>query len=112
MIKLSGENWSGSLLFDTEPKGCGRVNGYSWCLQSKKNSLTIEISEDPSITPEELPLVGYGCGGWLFECDQISVANNKRDFVSYINEKLPYVFEQFSQNKLKYLPAVSCPCSE
>ncbi|PKF62321.1 hypothetical protein CW745_07090 [Psychromonas sp. psych-6C06] len=112
MIQLSGENWYGNLLFDTQSKARGRVHGYSWYLQSKNNSLIIEISEDPSIPPEELPLVGYGCGGWLFECEQISLANNKIDFVNYINEKLSFVFEQFSQNKLKYLAPVSCPCSE
>ena len=111
MIELSGENWSGSLLFDNELKGCGRVNGYSWHLQLKNSLLIIEISEQPSITPEEMPLVGYGCGGWIYECEQISIAN-KIDVVDYVNEKLSFVFEQFRKNKLNYLSAVSCPCSE
>lgn len=112
MIQLSGENWYGSLLFDTTSKGRGRVSGYSWYLQSKNDSLIIEISEDTSITPKDLPLVGYGCGGWLYECIQINVANDEINFINQISEKLSFVFEQFRQNKLEYLSAVSCPCSD
>ena len=67
MIQLSGDNWSGSLLFDAMSKASGRVNGYSWHFQSKGTALIVEISEDPNILPSDLPLVGYGCGGWLYQ---------------------------------------------
>tara|TARA_R110001583_G_scaffold57547_2_gene172186 strand:+ start:33028 stop:33366 length:339 start_codon:yes stop_codon:yes gene_type:complete len=112
MIQLSGENWSGCLLYGKVSKASGKINGYPWLLLSKRDSLIIEIAEDPQLTPEELPLVGYGCGGWLYESEKHAVPENEQDFIIFLNRQLLLVFTLFKENKLNYLPAVSCPCSE
>ena len=121
MMKLSGENWSGSLCLNNKQKAYGRVNGYSWYFQSKNKAWFVEIAEEHVITPHELPLVGYGCGGWLYECNDVNLPNadlldesvvTEAYFVEYVQVKLSLVFQLFGQNKLSYLPAVSCPCSD
>jgi len=112
MTKLTGKNWTGEVYFDATTKARGRVSGYAWYFQSKGNLWWIEIAEDPSIEPEELPLVGYGCGGWLYECDDVDLPVNEKIFTNFINIKLLFVFDMFEQNTLKYLSAVSCPCSD
>ncbi|GDY24482.1 hypothetical protein AHAT_03720 [Agarivorans sp. Toyoura001] len=112
MIELSDENWSGSLLLDATSKARGRIDGYSWYFQLKGKSLVVEIADDPQILPKELPLVGFGCGGWLYENEQVSSTTNEEALIEYINKELLLVFSLFKQNKLNYIPAVSCPCSE
>ena len=114
MLLLSGKNWSGSLHFNDSDmaKASGRVNGYSWYFQSKSNSWVVEIAEDPAIETHDLPLVGYGCGGWLYESDKCILPDNEADFIQYINTNLSLVFAMLHQNKLKYLPAVTCACSD
>jgi hypothetical protein len=112
MVKISGQNWTGSIQLSELFKARGSMDGYSWYFQSKENSFFIEIAEDYQITPEQLPLVGYGCGGWLYESNSAPIPNNEQDFISFLDKQLSLVFTLFKQNKLKYLPAVSCPCSE
>ena len=113
MVQLSGEKWEGSLHFNETSKARGRVNSYSWYFQSKNNSWLVEIAEDQDVEPNELPLVGYGCGGWLYECsNEVNLPDVEVDFIKFIKIKLPFVFQLFNQGKLTYLPAVSCPCSD
>ena len=118
--KLSGDHWSGNLYFTNDKtnkhKASGRVSGYAWYFQSTIDSWSIEIAEDPSFEESELPLVGYGCGGWLYESDQgtlLDVASNHvEDFIAFLNKELPLVFTLFSQNQLNYLPIVTCGCTD
>lgn len=112
MPLLSGKNWSGTLHVNSTTKASGRVNGHSWFLQSRINSWTLEIASEQDIEPKDLPLVGYGCSGWLYECEQQVLPNNKADCINYFNKKLSLVFEMFCQNKLEFLPSVTCPCSD
>lgn len=112
MVAISGENWSGSIVFAKVNKARGQIDGYSWYLQSNENSLLIEIAEDKHISADELPLVGFGCSGWLYESNKTLSSANEQDFLNQINEQLLTVFTLFKHNKLIYLPAVSCPCSE
>ena len=71
-----------------------------------------EIAEDPALEPSDLPLVGFGCGGWLYECKESSELMNEAEAVEYVEDKIQLVFALFREKKLKYLPAVSCPCSD
>ncbi|WP_413698847.1 hypothetical protein ACLKMH_14780 [Psychromonas sp. KJ10-10] len=112
MVSLSGENWSGSIVFAKVNKARGKIDGYSWFLQANGQSLIIEIAEEQHIQPDELPLVGFGCSGWLYESDKTLFSENEDDFIIEIRQQLFTVFTLFKQNKLNYLPAVSCPCSE
>ncbi len=119
MVQLSGKDWSGNLLFNVTTVASGRVNGYSWYFQSKSNSWMVEIAEEQAIEPNDLPLVGFGCGGWLYECDDSDLPNlnnsnnnnkSEADFINYVSKKLSLVFTMFHQNDLEYLPAVTCCC--
>lgn len=120
MVLLSGEQWNGSLRFDdstqTDADGSaqatGLIDGYAWYFQSKNGSFFVEIAEDQGLTGDDLPLVGYGCGGWVYECEEATFPSNKSDFSQYVNKQLSSVFTLFLLNKLNYLPDVSCPCSE
>lgn len=112
MSLLAGKNWSGTLRFNITAKASGSVNGHSWYLQSRTSSWTLEIASEQDIEPTDLPLVGYGCAGWLYECEQQTLPNNEADYINYLNKELPLVFELFNQNKLKFLPSVTCPCSD
>jgi len=109
---LSGEDWTGHLLLEKDRQAMGIVNGYVWLLKVKENTFLIEIAEDKSIEATDLPLVGFGCSGWLYESERVTLPKNENEFVSYINDKLTAVFSMFKKNQLRYLPAVSCPCSE
>lgn len=118
--KLTGHNWSGTLFYTLDGSvnnhASGRVSGYSWYFQSTLHTWSIEIAEDPNIEENQLPLVGYGCGGWLYESAQDTQFNtlleNEADFITLINKELPLIFTLFSQNKLPYLPSVTCGCSD
>ena len=121
MIPLVGDNWSGnlhikqinnSLSTSTKGKAKGRFNGHSWYFQSNANSWMLEIAEDQTIEPADLPLVGYGCGGWLYEEQLNSAIANEVELTDFIKQQLPFVFNLFTANKLTYLAAVSCPCSD
>ncbi|TYK66927.1 hypothetical protein [Colwellia echini] len=94
-------------------KARGRFKGYSWYFQANASSWLLEIAEDMSIEPRELPLVGYACGGWLFETNEkINFSADEHELIVELPLKLAFVFNLFFENKLNYLPAVSCPCSE
>jgi hypothetical protein len=114
VVELSGKDWSGTLLFNEDGivKAYGKINGYSWYFQSKVHAWTIEIAEDQTIEPSDLPLVGYGCGGWIHEYDKDQLPKNEADFTRYITTNLSNVFNLFNKNKLTYLPAVTCVCSD
>jgi len=112
MDLLSGKNWSGNLLKNKTLTASGRVNGYAWYFQVKTNSWLVEIAEDQAIDASDLPLVGFGCGGWLYECDKSILAENGQEQLSAIRESLSLAFTKFQDNELQYLPAVTCACSE
>ena len=93
-------------------KARGREKGYSWYLQLKNNVLMVEIAEDPSIEPEELPLVGFGCGGWLYESKEQISLETEASTTRYIEDKVQLAFTLFRDKQLNYLPAITCPCSD
>jgi hypothetical protein len=118
MITLSGKQlgkeWSGHFLTDSG-KAIGQINGYSWFFQSKDNHWMIEIADDITLEPTDLPLVGYGCAGWLYQSDAAIHDHELADpalLIETVTHLLDGVFELFSQNKLDYLPAITCACSE
>jgi len=112
MVLLSGEHWSGNLLLEKTAKATGQINGYSWLFTSKAQSFLVEIAEDKRIEGADLPLVGFGCSGWLYESEQTTFPSDEDALIQYIENTLSAVFTLFRENKLNYLPAVSCPCSE
>lgn len=93
-------------------KASGRMQGYSWYLQLKRRVLMIEIAEDPSIEPADLPLVGFGCGGWLYESKESVSLESEADAIVYVEDNVQLVFALFREKKLNYLPAITCPCSD
>ena len=107
MVKFSGENWSGSLLINVTAKASGSVNSYSWYLESTAHSWVVEIAEEHAIEPNDLPLVGFGCGGWLYECKVCDFPENEIDFIRYFEKELSLVFTMFQQSKLTYIPAIT-----
>ena len=112
MVQLTGNNWSGYLVQGAHTKACGQHKGYSWYLQLKSHVLIVEIAEDPSTEPTDLPLVGFGCGGWLYESKEPLLLASEAEAISYVEDKVQLVFTLFREKKLNYLPAVSCPCSD
>ncbi|PWQ96268.1 hypothetical protein [Leucothrix arctica] len=111
-LKITGENWSGHLVLGAQTKARGRVNGYSWYLQLKSNVLLVEIAEDPSIEPADLPMVGFGCGGWLYESKESQSLDTDADAIGYVDDKVQLAFALFREKQLDYLPAITCPCSD
>ncbi|MEC6797055.1 hypothetical protein VXS03_08335 [Photobacterium sp. S4TG1] len=105
MIKINNENYSGEINIDSKITGYGKVQGYSWCLSSTSTTVIVEIAEDQSIDSKSLPLVGYGCGGWIYEQPLI---NNEKDILAIIKTAIAL----FSKNKMTYFPAVTCSCSD
>jgi hypothetical protein len=112
VTELTGDNWSGIISANCVNKASGRVNGYAWYFQQKQSSWLIEIAEEQGIEPSDLPLVGYGCGGWLFESDKVIDEMNSIKALETVPGKIDYVVNLFKQNKLNYLPAVSCGCRD
>lgn len=112
MTLLSGENWSGNISTKKTLTATGQINGYAWFFQVKQRSWLVEIAEDQTIDASDLPLVGFGCGGWLYESSHCNLPENEQQQIEYIQQSLSQVFSAFHHNKLQYLPAVSCPCSE
>ncbi|KAE8177082.1 hypothetical protein [Photobacterium carnosum] len=105
MIKLNNENYCGEINIDSKVTGYGEVQGYSWCLSSTSTTIVIEIAEDQSIDSKSLPLVGYGCGGWVYEQP---LTKNENDILAIINTAMML----FRDNKMTYFPAVTCSCSD
>ena len=99
MIKLNNEHYCGEINIDS------KVTGYSWCLSSTSTTIVIEIAEDQSIDSKSLPLVGYGCGGWVYEQP---LTKNENDILAIINTAMML----FRDNKMTYFPAVTCSCSD
>ncbi|RVU85772.1 hypothetical protein EOL70_04670 [Leucothrix sargassi] len=112
MIKIIGKTWSGDFLPDVHIKACGQVSVYPWYLQLKNNVLMVEIAEDLSLDPSDLPLVGFGSGGWLYECKVPELPVTEEEAIRYIDEKVTMVFALFRDKQLKYFDAASCPCSD
>ncbi|MCD9463622.1 hypothetical protein GLP30_11730 [Photobacterium phosphoreum] len=105
MIEIKNAYYRGAISIDSKVSGSGIVQGYSWCLSSTSTTLIIEIAEDPAIDRESLPLVGYGCGGWIFE----QPFSQQRDYImSFIDTAMML----FRDNKMTYFPAVTCSCSD
>jgi|GEM_PF-3446956 len=106
MVNISGEGWQG--VFDQNTNQArGKANGYSWFLKLKSAYWSFEIAEDQAIDAEQLPLVGFGCGGWLAEIPRESGVT--LDVVTTI---LQGQFTAFADGKLKYYPSVNCSCSD
>lgn len=104
-ITIEEQGATGFIDVDHKVIGRGAVNQLSWCLTSTSTALIFEISDDPSIQPIDLPLVGFAASGWLLE---FPLSFEKIVLENLIKE----AFLQFHNNKLTYVPAVSCPCSD
>ena len=89
-------------------KGYGVLHGHAWCVSESKEIITLEISEDISLSPEHLPLVGYGCGGWLFKQEQTINIISIDSLLNFIVVGFSY----FKKNQLTYLPSVTGSCSD
>ncbi|MGF1696028.1 hypothetical protein L4C54_10205 [Vibrio lamellibrachiae] len=105
MLKMDEKEIQGTIELGEKIKGRGKVGIQSWYLSSTSSALVLEIAEDPEIEPEDLPLVGYGCGGWIAELEYSSIDN---EVIAVIKQGI----SQFKQNKLAYVPAVTCACAE
>ncbi|MCK6262753.1 hypothetical protein KP803_05630 [Vibrio sp. ZSDE26] len=105
MLKIDEKEIQGKIEFGEKIVGRGKVGIQSWYLSSTSIALVLEIAEDPEIEPEDLPLVGYGCGGWIFEHEYTS---SESEVVAAIKLGL----SQFKQNSLEYVPAVTCACAQ
>jgi hypothetical protein len=104
-IKIDKNGAQGEINLGEKISGKGTINHYSWCLSCTSSKLILEIADDASITPDDLPLVGYGCAGWIFERN---ITFKESEVINMITEG----FLLFNENKLKYLPAVTCSCSD
>lgn len=80
----------------------GTVGVYSWCVSRAGSKQVLEIADDPAIQIADLPLVGYGCGGWLAE------APASQGLAEFLHQS----FEDFANKTLKHVPAVTCACSD
>ena len=109
IISIDKHGAKGEVNINEKVTGKGSVNFYSWCVTSTSSAIILEIADDPTITPDDLPLVGYGCAGWLFEK---SISFNKADKNTDIQNAISEGFLLFSENKLKFMPAVTCSCSD
>ncbi|MBU2870563.1 hypothetical protein [Colwellia sp. E2M01] len=81
----------------------------------KEHSWFVEIAEDQAIEAQQLPLVGFGCAGWLYQVEKEAIsspslvsAQAPPAIESEVKAKLNLVFKLFTQNKLVYIPAVTC----
>ena len=110
MTTLSGKTWHGSFNEQMPLKGRGVVNGYSWYFSAKASIWVLEIAEDQSIEPEVLPLVGFGCAGWLLE-KKVAMDNDEIS-PSEVESFLTESFRKLNDNELPYIPAVPCSCSD
>lgn len=104
-IPIEGKNEKGSITIADKVRGFGVIDSHSWCLSSSSTSLVLEITDDPAIEPEDLPLVGYGCSGWIFERE---ATFSKNEIMSVVLEG----FSLFRSNSLQYVPAVNNSCSD
>ena len=114
MTNISGENWFGIIHTNSSDiiTVMGRIFGHAWYFKSTAHAWFIEISEDQAIEPNDLPLVGYGCSGWLYEKKIGLTADNNTKRIQIIDENINHVFDLFKQKKLNYLPTVTCGCSD
>jgi len=104
-IQIQNNDASGVINVANAIKGKGILNHYSWCLSSTSSTLILEIAADPNITPDDLPLVGYGCAGWVHEGD---ITYNEKEILTFFEKSLLL----FNENKLNYMLAVTCSCSD
>ena len=104
-IIINEQDVQGEINIAEKITGKGVINHYSWAISSNSSSIILEIADDPMIAPDDLPLVGFGCAGWLFESniefDKVAI---RTSFFEGVN--------LFRENKLKYIPAVTCSCSD
>lgn len=105
MIELKHAYYNGMVNLDKKIKGSGNVQGYSWCLSSTSTTLIVEIAEDQAIDSDNLPLVGYGCSGWIYE-------QPLSDNLDVIKAVVHTAMMLFRENKIAYFPAVTCSCSD
>ncbi|WP_119393948.1 hypothetical protein [Salinibius halmophilus] len=110
-IKIPIYSVSGECLVQGNSKAIaqGKVGVFSWRAVKAKDKLVLEIADDPAIEASDLPLVGFGCGGWLFESEQITT-DGITD--AWLTAFLSDGFKRFQAEQLPYMPAVSCPCSD
>lgn len=107
MVKFSGINWSGSLYINGTVKANGRVHSHAWYFELTAKSWIVEIAEEHAIEPNDLPLVGFGYGGWLHESMVSDYPDSEADLILYVESKLSLVFTMFQQSKLTYIPAIT-----
>lgn len=105
MYAINNDYYRGAFTINTTISGSGVVQGYCWCLTSTSTTITIEIAEDQAIDSESLPLVGYGCSGWIYELP-LTFEPDK------IEATIDTAMKLFRENKLTYFPAVTCSCSD
>ena len=109
ITELQGDAWSGTLHSDGQ-QAYGLIMQHAWLLKIKNQRLSIEIAEHIDIEASLLPLVGFGCSGWLHE--QTIDCAGKQPSLEHLQTYLNEVFLLFKQGKLTYLPSVSCSCSD
>ncbi|MGB1321526.1 MAG: hypothetical protein ACPG5L_11390 [Vibrio gallaecicus] len=131
-IQINNKDCKGTITITDKSIGHGTINSYSWLLKSTSKSLILEIAEDPNITAQDLPLVGFGCGGWIFEQELTTplqdalnktqtIHNDKvhaqevhteSDLIDEVLNTLNTGISLFKTNKLEYIPAVNSACSQ
>ncbi|WP_370980260.1 hypothetical protein [Agaribacterium sp. ZY112] len=116
MINIKGSNWQGVIecldLDNNLARAHGVVLGYTWYMEATESNWRIEIAEDPELSHKDLPLVGFGCGGWLNELIKDKKQAKKKTCEAHIVNFINASLILFSDKKLNYIPASSCNCSD
>ena len=68
MEERSSPGWSGCVGGESRVQGWGRVDGLPWYFRARGAAWSLEIVDDESIDPQQLPIVGE-VSGWLIEED-------------------------------------------
>lgn len=131
-IQINNKDCKGSITISNTVIGHGTINSHSWLFKSTSKAMIFEIAEDPNLTAQDLPLVGFGCGGWIFEQalttsiqealnttqtihdDKVNAQDVNTDsaVIDEVINILNTGISLFQTNKLEYIPAVNSACSQ
>lgn len=115
MFEVSGKGWQGQLYEDDLIHARGVVDGYAWYFRVGSSAWSMEIADGQGIQSSDLPLVGFGTGGWLFEESgdlalNVDVLNTDIPNIKAITHAITLTISLFRDNKLEYVPAVTSHC--